>query len=315
VKHLLGETGPEESALVKEWVQAAAANQAYYDGLKKVWDTSLELAASSAVDENKAWQRFQQRVNNGHTQVRTPVRELPKRSFDWKKIAASVILIIGLGVTGWWIYNNRPAEQLLAQTTNNVITDTLPDGSTVTLNKASSLSYPSKFSGDKRAVTLKGEAFFHVTPNKKKPFVISVNDIEVTVVGTSFNIKTENGFTDVVVETGIVRVTRNGKTIELHKNERLKTTQHDTLTKEPVDDHLYNYYRTREFVCDDTPLWKLVETLNEAYQTNIVIGKKELSDQRINIILKNESLDRVLELICATLNAKVTTSNGQLTIE
>jgi len=315
VKHLLRETSPEESALVKEWLHADAANQAYYDGLKKVWDTSLELAASSAIDENKAWQRFQQRVHNGQTQVKAPVHEMATRSFDWKKIAASVILVIGLGIAGLWLYNNRPAEQLLAQTTNNVITDTLPDGSTVTLNKASSLSYPSIFKGDKRAVTLKGEAFFHVTPNREKPFVVSVNDIEVTVVGTSFNIKTENGTTDVIVETGIVRVTRNGRTVELHKNERLRTTQTDTLTKEPVDDHLYNYYRTKEFVCDDTPLWKLVETLNEAYQSNIIIGKKELRNQRINIILKNESLDRVLELVSATLNAKVTKNSGQLIIE
>lgn len=315
MKHLLGEADPDEIALVKEWLQANAANQAYYDGLKKVWDTSLNLAASSPVDENKAWQRFQQRLNNGHTQLKAPVREMPKRSPDWRKIAASVVLVVGLSIAGLWMYNNRPAEQLLAQTGSNVLTDTLPDGSTVTLNKESSLSYPSKFNGDKRAVTLKGEAFFHVTPNKKKPFVISVNDIEVTVVGTSFNIKTENGATDVIVETGIVRVTRNGQTVELHKNERLRAAQNDTLTRENVNDHLYNYYRTKEFVCDDTPLWKLVETLNEAYQTNIVIGKEELRNQRINIVLKNESLDRVLELVSATLNAKVSKNNDQLIIE
>ncbi|PZR28533.1 MAG: iron dicitrate transport regulator FecR [Citrobacter freundii] len=315
MKHLLGEADPDETALVNEWLHANEANQAYYDGLKKVWDTSLDLAASSTVDENKAWQRFQQRVNNGHTQINAPIRELPKRSFDWRKIAAAVVVVAGLCIAGLWMYNNRPAEQLLAQTGNNTLTDTLPDGSTVTLNKESSLSYPSKFNGNKRAVTLKGEAFFHVTPNRKKPFVISVNDIEVTVVGTSFNIKTENGATDVIVETGIVRVTRNGQTVELHKNERLRAAQNDTLTKEKVNDHLYNYYRTKEFVCDDTPLWKLVETLNEAYQANIIIGRKELRDQRINIVLKNESLDRVLELVSETLNAKVTKNNGQLIIE
>jgi ferric-dicitrate binding protein FerR (iron transport regulator) len=164
-------------------------------------------------------------------------------------------------------------------------------------------------------VTLTGEAFFHVTPNKKKPFVISVNDIEVTVVGTSFNIKSANAVTDVIVETGIVRVTRNGETVELHENERLRVAHNTKLTRENVNDHLYNYYRTKEFVCDDTPVWKLVETLNEAYQTNIVIGREELRNQRINIVLKNESIDRVLELVSATLNAKVTKNNDQLIIE
>lgn len=204
---------------------------------------------------------------------------------------------------------------LLARTTDNIVTDTLPDGSMVTLNKTSSLSYPSAFEGKKRSVKLTGEAFFKVTPDKKKPFVIAVNDVEVTVVGTSFNIKTINGFTEVIVETGIVRVTRAGKTIELHPNERLQTNETDTLGKETIKDKLYNYYSSKEFICDDTPLSKLVDILNQAYQSNIVIGRKELRDQRINITLKNESLDRVLELISETVNAKVTRNNDQFVIE
>ena len=93
--------------------------------------------------------------------------------------------------------------------------DTLPDGSFVTLNKNSSIHYPKKFPGRKRNIELKGEAFFTVTPDKEKPFVISVNDVTVTVVGTSFNIKSVSGKTQVVVESGIVQVTKNNKTIEL----------------------------------------------------------------------------------------------------
>jgi transmembrane sensor len=316
VKHLLGETSPAENALVREWLLADLSNQSYYDELKKVWDTSLQLAASSTVDEHKAWQRFRQRINDGDTERPAAPSVLPeKQRTNWLRIAASVIIVLGLGLGGYRLMRGQPVETIVAQSTGTVLTDTLPDGSTVTLNKTSSLTYPSKFEGEQRAVKLTGEAFFHVTPDKKKPFVIAVNDVQVTVVGTSFNIRTENGFTDVVVETGIVRVTRNGKTVELHANERLRTSAQDTLQKEAVEDKLYNYYRTKEFICDDTPLWKLVETLNEAYQSDIIIGKEELRNQRINIVLKNESLDRVLELVSATLNARIIKSNGQLIIE
>lgn len=282
-----------------------------------MWNTSLQLASSSTVNEDEAWQRFRQRIRTGNTELRkpTPVRSIPQASPPWKKIAAAVALVIGLSLGIYWFSDNKPAEQLLAIAADNVLNDTLPDGSTVILNKESSLSYPSKFTGNKRAVKLEGEAFFHVVPDKKKPFIISVNDVEVTVVGTSFNIKAENGSTEVIVETGIVKVTRNGKTVELHANEKIRTAKDGELEKDLVHDKLYNYYRTREFLCDDTPLWKLVETLNEAYQSNIVIGKEELRNQKINIVLKNESLDRVLELVSATLNAKVTKNNDQLIIE
>lgn len=315
MKYLLGEASPVEKEQVKQWLTANADNQAYYDELKKVWDTSLQLASVSTVDENKAWQRFRQRIQQGNTCESHPEPFIRRSGFGWMKIAASVVLVIGLAVLGYWIYDNRPAQQMLAQTTNTVINDTLPDGSVVTLNKTSSLGYPSRFRGNKREVTLKGEAFFHVAPDKTKPFIVSVNDVEITVVGTSFNVRSENGLTAVIVETGIVRVTHKGKTVELHANEQIAVTPTDSLDKEPVTDKLYNYYRTKEFVCNDTPLWKLVEVLNEAYKSNIVIGRPELRDLRINISLYNESLNRVLELISLTLGVKINKTAGQVIIE
>lgn len=315
MKHLLGEATPVEKEQVKQWLAANAGNQAYYDELKKVWDTSLQLATVSTVDENKAWQRFRQRIQQTENNENPVQSSAGKPGFSWMKIAASIVLVIGLAVLGYWIYDNRTPEQRLAQTYNTVINDTLPDGSVVTLNKASSLSYPSRFRGGKREVTLKGEAFFHVAPDKTKPFIVAVNDVEITVVGTSFNVRSENGHTAVIVETGIVRVTHKGKTVELHANEQIAVTAADSLAKAPVTDKLYNYYRTKEFVCDDTPLWKLVEVLNEAYKSNIVISRPELRDLRINVSLYNESLDRVLELISLTLGVKINKTAGQVIIE
>ena len=122
--------------------------------------------------------------------------------------------------------------------------------------------------------------------------------MQVTVVGTSFNIKSENGNTEVVVETGIVRVTRSGKTVELVAGEKIVIHPGDSVAaKEAVTDKLYNYYRSKEFVCDDTPLWKLVQVINEAYDVNIVIGRKELNDLTLTTTFNNESLDQILEVI------------------
>jgi transmembrane sensor len=248
------------------------------------------------VDENKAWQRFQARIN--------PV-PLKRKSFGWIRMAAALIIVAGIGLLVYLTGNQAPKElSLLAQHT--VLNDTLPDGSVVTINKGSAISYPEKFKGTTREVKLKGEAFFHVTPNKEQPFIVSVNDVQVTVVGTSFNIKTINGNTEVIVESGIVRVTRAGKTIELHANEKLMVAANDaTLNKQPVDDHLYNYYRTKQFVCEDTPLWKLVELLNEAYDTKIVIADPALRNLPLTTTFNNESLDQVLNIISITFNIDV----------
>jgi transmembrane sensor len=312
VKYLLGEATAGEEEQVKQWLDADASNITYYNQLKKVWDTSRQLANTSNADENKAWEKFQRRIN-GKKENETPVRSV---RFGWMKIAASIILAIGLGLTGYWLYNNTAVKEMTVLAQQVVVNDTLPDGSVVTVNKGSSISYSSKFKGSTRKIALKGEAFFTVTPDKKKPFIISVNDVQVTVVGTSFNIKSINGNTEVVVETGVVRVTRAGKTVELKAEEKLLAEAKDTvLVKEQVNDHLYNYYRTKEFVCDDTPLWKLVEVLNEAYNANIVIGRNELKDLRLNTSFYNESLDQVLNVISLTFSIKVTKDGDRIILQ
>jgi transmembrane sensor len=314
VKHLLGEASPEEENAVNEWMNESVTNRDYYNQLKKIWDQSKSLTAESNVDVNKAWERFQTRV--------APKDDSPKvlkrNRFSWMKVAASVILIAGLGIAAYFLVNqNTEPKEIIAQTGQNVLVDTLPDGSVITLNKKSTVRYPSKFKGGTRAIALKGEAFFNVAPDKKKPFIISVNEVEVKVVGTSFNVKSEHGNTEVVVETGIVQVTRSGKTVELIAGEKIVLAANDSIvSKETVSDKLYNYYRTKEFVCDDTPLWKLVQVLNEAYDANIVIGRKELNDKKLTTTFNNESLDQVLEVIHLTFDITVIKKDdGQIILQ
>jgi transmembrane sensor len=311
VKYLLGEASGQEKQAVLDWVAADASNQQYFNQFKMIWDTSKELALQSPIDENKAWQKFQQRV---HQQSPAPVK---KFRFSLLRVAAAIALLIGLGVGGYFLYDSMdPPKDLVVYTEHQVMKDTLPDGSLVTLNKRSLLSYPPKFRGNKREVVLKGEGFFNVTPNKNKPFIIYVGETEITVVGTSFNVKNIDGNVEVVVETGIVRVTKNGQAIELKAGERTTVNAASkTPVKEVVTDKLYNYYRTKVFVCDDTPLWKLVDVINEAYDANIVIKREELRNLPINTTFNNESLEQVLEVIRQTLFIKVTNKDNQIILE
>ena len=230
------------------------------------------------------------------------------------RIAAAVIIIAGIGLIAYLLTNNSKQVTVLAE--QNVMSDTLSDGSVVTINKGSSISYNNKFKGDTRKVELKGEAFFNVTPDKKKPFVISVNDVQVTVVGTSFNVKNIDGNTEVVVETGIVKVTKDGKTVELKANEKMEVRATDTvMNTEAVSDRLYNYYRTKQFVCDDTPLWKLVEVVNEAYNSKIIIGDPAIRNLTITTTFDNESLEQVLNVIKETFNITVVTEGDTIILK
>lgn len=293
MKYLLGEASEPEKQAVLAWVAADASNRQYFNQFKLIWDTSKDLALQSPVDENRAWQRFQQRV---HQKPAAPVKKI---SYSFFRVAVAIALLIGLSFGGYFLYDSmKPVKDLVVYTESQVIKDTLPDGSQVTLNKRSLLSYPPTFKGNKREVVLKGEGFFNVTPNKKKPFIIHAGETDITVVGTSFNVRNIDGNTEVVVETGIVRVTKNGQTIVLKAGERTTVNaESKTPVKEEVTDKLYNYYRTKEFVCDDTPVWKLIDVINEAYDVNIQIKNEKLKQEKINAPFINQSLDQVLNVI------------------
>lgn len=287
-----------------------ADNQRYFEQFKTIWDTSRALVLTDPVDENKAWARFQTRLQNPPAQ-----KSVARLRFSVFRIAASILLVAALGIISYQVYNNTKVEQLALTTTREVRIDTLSDGSVITLNKASSLSYPSRFKGNQRAVALKGEAFFNITPDKKKPFVITIDSIEVTVLGTSFNIREEKESMEVVVETGIVQVRSGQQVVELRAGERIQIRSGGQLAKEKVTDKLYNYYRSKEFVCDQTPLWKLVEVINKAYDTQIEIGREELRDLPMNATFNNESLDQVLKVISLTFDITVTHTKDRIILE
>ena len=300
VKYLLGEATVDEIALVDAWLVAATENRAYFNQFREIWDQSKALAVTSTADENAAWQLFQNRIHIKPAVVK------PLNRFVWMRIAALLILLAGAGWLVYFEFREKPAQLVTAQAANVVRIDTLPDGSVVTLNKNSSITYPEKFKTDTRSVTLKGEAFFNVTPNKNKPFQIQVNDVSIKVVGTSFNVRSENGSTEVLVATGVVQVQRGNKTVTLRPNEKTAIQPQDSvLVKTTETTHLYNYYQSNEFVCDNTPLWKLVAVLNKAYSAHIVIGKEELRNLPLTTTFPNESLDQILQVISLTFNIKV----------
>lgn len=314
VKYLLEEATSAERDIVDEWVKEDADHLKYFNHFKFIWDTSKQLAAKSVVDENAAWERFQQRIQQ--PQQKAIVRSMESR-FSRMRVAAMLAVALLGSITTWYLWNAaQPAKQLVMSTGSITLKDTLSDGSIVTLNKQSEISYPEKFKGSNRPITLKGEAFFDVAANKNKPFVVTVNDVTVTVVGTSFNIKSKAGKTEVIVETGIVKVTHKNKTLELRPKEKTIVTDADTLLQpEKVDGKLYNYYRTQSFVCDNTALWQLVEVLKEAYGVDIVIARKELRNLPLTTTFNEEPLKRVLEIVAGSLDLKIEKINGQIILK
>ena len=314
IKYLVGETTDEENVLVKQWIDSNEANKKYFEQYQLIWERSKELASKTDVDEGEAWERFSKYREEKNREAKIVVIT-PRKSIPWVRIAA-IFILIAAGTLAYLLKYNQSENLVAIHSNENVLKDTLPDGSVITLNKRSVLSYPKQFSGNTRTVNLEGEAFFSVAPDKAKPFIIHTGDVGIKVVGTSFNVRNTADKTEVIVETGIVQVSKEQQSVELNPKEMATVFKDQPApVKQKNQDDLYNYYRTKEFVCNGTALSKLVEILNEAYDANIVIGDNRLKDLQLNTTFRNEGLDEILKVIAATFNIHVEKKNGQILLQ
>lgn len=158
------------------------------------------------------WQNVAQRTQ--------PVRRIGWTNRPVWRVAASIILVAGLGVAGWlWQtrITNTETGQTVANTvqsglieevnrTNKVLNIHLSDSSVVSLSRDSRLTYPRTFDAQQRVVHLTGEAFFEVTKNPKQPFLVYANETVTKVLGTSFRIKAYEGAANVTVAVRTGRV-------------------------------------------------------------------------------------------------------------
>jgi transmembrane sensor len=316
VKSMLDEASVAEQIEIKQWLLDDDDHQRYYEHFELIWNESKRLARMSTVDENAAWERFKARTRT--TEKETEIIPIyPKPILRILRMVAMVLMTAGVGWLSYLVATRSSSNEMLTISSGmETLTDTLPDGSIVTLNKKSSISYPQEFTKGTRPVQLTGEAFFDVKPDKSRPFLISVNDVTVKVVGTSFNVKDNAEKTEVIVETGIVEVSRANQKVRITPREEATIVKRsDEMQKSITADEFHNYYRTRRLFCDGTPLWRLVEILNEAYEADIVIGNERLRNLPINTTFDQNSLDSILGVISETLSLKVEHRGDQIILK
>lgn len=301
IKYLLREAGAAEIKEVEAWVAAGTANAKKLEGIKIILESSSRLAQTSPLNEAEAWERFKQKRATGNT---AQAKVIPiKTNTRWLRIAAAILFLTGGSWLAYHLYNNRSnsAAWVSVSTQNTVRADTLPDGSVVHINKHSTLSYAGNFKSH-RAIKLSGEAFFEVKHDETIPFSVQVNDIRIRDIGTTFNVNGNKQITEVIVESGIVSISNNRNSVKVKAREMVRFKNGDRSFKvERSNDRLYDYYRSNSIKAMNTPLWRLVEVLNEAYSANIEIGNAALRSTPITVTINtNDRLPTILDLLKST---------------
>lgn len=312
ISYLLKEVSADQVKEVETWRKQSATNELRFKRFEMIWDTSKKLDLETPVEADASLARLKEKIKDKKNIEPYTIKLSPKNT--WLKVVAALVLISGIA---WFYSASQSVQNLQAMTGQMVKVDTLSDGSVITLNKESLLEYPSKFKGKQRHVVLaKGEAFFDVSPDKEKPFLITSGKTTIKVVGTSFNVKLKHEAVEVIVESGKVEVSKGGKSLFLVPGEKiLVSDKANQLSKVKNPDLLYNYYRTKMFVAEDTPLWRMVEALNEAYDSKIEITNPAIRDLPLNTTFNNESLEDILQVISRTFRITVKKDQNRIILK
>jgi len=316
---LAGEASAQEQNQLTDWLTLREENERYYQKLKRAFELSGEYFSRKAysklqLDVEAEWNLFLKNSQTNQTKVRSIVPQ--KNAYSMWRIAASVLLVVASGFT---INYFLSSDEIYIETASNTQEVKLPDGSKVTLNRNSTLSYSKDFGSKKRTLRLTGEAFFDVRHDAQKPFVIEVNDALVEVLGTSFNVLgyTDQQWMEVVVETGTVKFSAplvENKLILKAGERGVYKKEIKKLNAEKNNNVNFLSWKTKKIIFVETDLHTVVKTLNHAYQANIVLNKQVVGTCSVTVTFDQQSLEAILNVLKTTLNLTYKTNNGRIEI-
>ncbi|MDR1501407.1 MAG: DUF4974 domain-containing protein [Prevotella sp.] len=180
---------------------------------------------------------------------------------------------------------------------------TLPEGSAVTINSDSRITYYSNYNHKERILELDGEAYFEVNHNPEKPFVVRCKDVAIKVLGTSFGIKAykDEDNISIVLSSGIIQLTTPKEDIEMAPNDRIiynRKTQTTSLEKVNAKD--YTDWRQNRLRFENESLETIMKTISRMHNIDIVFEEPQLKSNRFTGTIDNTSIGSVLDAIKLT---------------
>ena len=328
-----GELDEKEHKAVFDWISSSPHNRKYYDGLRD----SLR-----AVEYYRSERKFDIQQVRSRLDKRIELTAEPRKT-DFRilfRVAASLLLLVITYIAFQAIREHKVklAETDIYNTIESPLGSRtriyLPDSTYIVLNAGSTLRYPVDFlRRDNREVLLSGEGYFEVRKERDSKFVVRVGDIDITALGTIFNVKAypKEALIEATLVEGMLRINRGIKqkrTVILRPNEKIsivkdesgilrepsvpasrERTEPGQIQKIPVKEvHVEKRidpvpdmsWKDKEWVIRGKTMEELSVMLERRYNVSIELGDKEVGSFRFSGTLKDETLDQVLYAIRST---------------
>lgn len=314
IRFFNNESSLEERQQIMSWVNESDEHARQFFR----WEEFYHLGKRQATTDialRRAEKRLFERIEAEEEKPRFGLRIR-----TWVKYAAAIAVLLAFtGISSWYFIANPQETWVTASTgIGETLELTLPDSSKVWLNEKSELQYPQTFKKDKRALKLDGEAYFEVTKNKHKPFIVEGKAMSVQVLGTKFNFK--NTSTCRIAETslieGEVKVMGNheeggiilspGQKVELN----LVTRQMKVFSTNAALDAIWH---DNLIPFKNADLFTIANVLEKVYKVNIILSPDvDKSTTYSGVIKRKDSIEDVLKLLQNTIHLEYKNHQGTI---
>lgn len=321
--------------LIKRCIEGNASEeeQKRFEALMKE-DIAQTLESEAASGENevifnrketfsKILAEIKERETNESGKV-VPITKKHANTLAW--MTAAAVVLIGVTVAFYYIRGNEsPADNAVAKQEtiekyNGKQYLHLPDGSTVVLNEGSELSYDNAtFGKENREVILTGEAYFDVTHDPSKIFVVRTGKVRTRVLGTAFNVKAYPGQQEVTVTVtrGKVEVGDEGRVYgQITPDQQIAVNiSSDEYVKKEINAETVVNWKSSYVILDNVTMEEAAKAIGEKYHVSIILSSEALKKCRItSTFMNDERLALVLEAVSGVVNATYEINGDTITI-
>lgn len=323
-KYLSGQCNPDEEALIEEWYASFENDEDYTSSVSEQQKQRLKDNIRQSISDKILTAANEPVVPNKRSKVRQLV---------WATVGIAAALLIMFAVIR---HDRAPANTSVAVNEANSISNrtstisetTLSDGSHVWMMPGASLQYHKLFSANRREVNLSGEAFFEVTKNPTRPFIIYSHNLITKVWGTSFRVRDSEGlsFADVTVMTGKVSVklvhpdnfpkssdTRsNANEVMIYPSQQVTYLKQDkSFTEKPkADMAAMLIWKKPEITFNNRPMREVIPVLNKTFNINISTSEDNINSLLLTADLNGLNFPEIMQMLHKALGINYNI-NGQ----
>lgn len=311
ISHILsGQSTSDDILLLSEWLNESEKNREEFRRLKNYWDA--EVSFSHSVPPALSADKLLQTISKQSKRT--------KRMQFWR-IAAPLVAAVALLFifsTAFFLQqtNSHVSEYYTLLTDDHKSDFTLDDGTVITLNKNSRLTYSDAFGKSNRSVQLEGEAYFEVAKDASKPFAVEMNGASIIVLGTHFNVKADTGSDDITATLveGSIRFEGAKQHIVMTPNQQLIFSRStNKVDIKHVDTDTFISWKDGLLKYKSIPFIELIKELESIYKVEIQVDSEELMKPAITVsgtFSKEQSIEQILKVISRSLPIRWINSNG-----